>query len=396
MKIPGLQQVSALAGGGLCASLLAACVVILPRPQPAPAAQADVILATDRGMRSIVFDARGSYLSLANTATAGTQVLRTGAIVNRASVWTPLELSGCALGPARDGAPVRAPALARLDGKIYLYQPTFGSAKEHSLCQFERAMEWFAPRDEGLMVCSGLYCERLWMNELQAYRGQLFSNAGAGLNVLASADAGRSWRSLLGSVDNYVCTHSVFRIVGNRLLTGGECPLDIAFLRAYPLASDGVSLASTEPLAVTLPALENRNVQFIREAGGSVFAGVEGGLLRSSDGGLSFQYVILQPQGAPNYPSIGTPLALRNRPDVLLVGGVDKANGKPYLAVSVNGGVRWTDISASLPGYHRPGALATAQVTSLMQDQLGRIFLTLNLDQASKGRLVLLTLAGVD
>ena len=396
MKTRRLQPGPRRLAGALCAALLAGCVVVLPRPQPAPHARADVILESERGMRSIVFDARASYLALANSALAGTQVLRSGAIVNRSSVWTPITLADCALGPARDGQPVRAPALTRLDGKIYLFQPTFGSAKAHSLCQFERALEWFAPRDEGLRVCSGLYCERLWMTELQAYRGQLFSNAGAGLNVLTSVDQGRSWRALLGSVDNDVCTHSAFRIVGNRLLVGGECPLDMAFLRAYPLAPDGVSLASTEPLPVTLPPLDNRNVQFIREAGGRVFAGVEGGLLRSTDGGLSFQFVINAPLQGPNYPYIGTLLALRNRPDVLLVGGSDKANGKPYLALSRDGGKRWTDLSPSLPGYDRTGFDAVTQVTSLVQDGLGRILLTLNLDQDSKGRLVLLTLQGVD
>ncbi len=134
MKTPCLHYALHLAAGALCASLLAGCVIILPRPQPAPAAQADVVLATERGMRSIVFDARGSYLSLSNTSTARTEVLRTGAIVNRASLWTPLELAACGLGPARAGAPLRSPALARLDGKIYLYQPTFGSANQHSLC----------------------------------------------------------------------------------------------------------------------------------------------------------------------------------------------------------------------------------------------------------------------
>lgn len=396
MKTSSLQVGPRRLAGALCAWLLAGCVLVVPGPQPAPGAQADVILASERGMRSIVFDARGSYLSLSNSATAGTEVLRSGAIVNRASVWSPITLGACALGPARAGEPVRSPALTRLDGKIYLFQPTFGSAKEHSLCQFERALEWFAPRDEGLRVCSGLYCERLWMTDLQASGGQLFSNAGAGLNVLASADQGRSWRALLGSVNNYVCTHSAFRIVGQRLLTGGECPLDIAFLRAYRLAPDGVSLASTEPLAVTLPPLENRNVQFIKEAGGRVFAGVEGGLLRSTDGALSFQFVIYAPPEGPNYPYIGSLLALRNRPDVLLVGGFDKANGRPYLALSRDGGKRWTDISRGLPGYDRPGFDATAQVTSLVQDGLGRILLTLNLDQDSKGRLVLLTLQGLD
>ncbi len=386
-----------LFAGALCAVLLAGCVVVLPqRPRPAPSAHADVILATERGMRSIVFDAHHGYLSLANTPAAGSLVLRTGPVLNRASAWTPVDLEACALGPARDGEPLRAPALARLEGKIYLFQPTFGSAKEHALCQYERAMEWFAPRDAGLRVCTGLHCERLWMSELQAYRGQLFSNAGAGLNVLASADQGRSWRALLGSVENYVCTHSAFRIVGERLLTGGECPLDAAFLRAYALAPDGVSLASSAPLPVALPALDNRNVQFIRQVGERVFVGVEGGLLRSVDGGRSFGFVIHHRLEGPHYPYVSTLLALRNRPDVLLAAGFDKATGKPYLALSRDGGARWTNVSASLPGFERAPFEGPAQVTSLIQDPLGRILLTLNLDPEARGHLVLLTLGGVD
>ena len=381
----------------LCAALLTSCVLSLPQhPRPEPSARADVLLATERGMRSIVFDASHGYLSLSNTSSAGTLVLRTGSVVNSASVWRPVDLQECALGPARGADALRSPALARLEGKIYLIQPIFSNAKEHSLCQLERAMEWFAPRDQALRVCTGLYCERLWMSEVQATRGVLLSNAGGGSNVLASMDDGRNWRALLGSVENAACTHGAFRIVGNRLLTGGACPLDSAFLRSYALAPDGVSLASTEPLPLVLPALENRHVQFIREAGGSVFAGVAGGMLRSTDGARSFQYVIRQPQGAPHYPIIGSLLALRNRPAVLLAAGFDQASGKPYLALSRNGGGRWSDLSTSLRGYQRPGFEGVTQVTSLVQDPLGRILLTLNLDQDARGRLVLLTLAGVD
>ena len=285
--------------GALCALLLAGCVVYFPpRPRAEPSAHADVLLATERGMRSLVFDAHHGYLSLSNTASAPSLVLRTGAVVNRASAWLPLALEQCALGPARGGEPLRAPALARLDGKIYLFQPTFGSAKEHSLCQFERAMEWFAPRDQGLRVCTGLYCERLWMTDLQAARGQLLANAGGGVNVLASADEGQHWRALLGSVESDACTHAPFRIAGQRLLTGGACPPGSALLRAYALASDGVSLASDQPLPLVLPAHENGSVQFLGEAGGRVFAALEGALLRSTDGARSFQFVIRQlPRG---------------------------------------------------------------------------------------------------
>jgi hypothetical protein len=214
--------------------------------------------------------------------------------------------------------------------------------------------------------------------------------------VLASADDGRNWRALLGRVENGACTHSAFRSIGQRLLVGGKCPLDIGFLRAYELAADGVSLASSEPLPLALPALDNRNVQFIRSVGAAVFAGVEGGLLRSTDSARSFAFVIQHPVEGPNYPYITGLLSLRGRPSVLLAAGFDKASGKAYLAISRDAGERWTDVSASLPSSDRAPLEGAAQVTSLIQDPLGRILLTLNLNQDSQGRLVLLTLGGVD
>lgn len=97
--------------GALCASLLAACIVYGPqRERAAPSAHAEVLLATERGMRNIVFDARHGYLSLSNTACAGTLVLCTGQVVNRASSWIALDLEQCALGPARNGEALRSRA----------------------------------------------------------------------------------------------------------------------------------------------------------------------------------------------------------------------------------------------------------------------------------------------
>jgi hypothetical protein len=81
-----MKHDSSRCAAALCAWLLAGCVLIVPqRPRPAPSAHADVVLATERGMRSIVFDARNAYLSLSNTATGGTLVLRSGQVVNRSS-----------------------------------------------------------------------------------------------------------------------------------------------------------------------------------------------------------------------------------------------------------------------------------------------------------------------
>jgi hypothetical protein len=232
------------------------------------------------------------------------------------------------------------------------------------------------------------------MTDLQAYRGQWLANAGGGANVLASADGGRSWRALLGDAARAPCAHGAFALAGARLLAGGDCG-EGAFLRAYALAPDGVALASQAPLALQLPPLEGRRVRFIGQAGGQVFAALDGALLRSADGARSFHYVLRAAPDGASFPVIARVLALRHRPQVLLAGGADRATGQAYLAVSRDGGRAWTDISASLPAAG-PGAAGPARLTSLLQDRLGRIVLTLNLAPAAQGRLVLLTLTGLD
>jgi len=224
---------------------------------------------------------------------------------------------------------------------------------------------------------------------------RLYTNAGGGQNVLASNDGGAHWRVLTGFFDQDICTHPAFEIVGDRLLVGGECPLDFAFLRAYQLAADGVSLASRDALPVALPELENRNVQFIQATGAQrVFAGVEGGLLRSEDGGKSFKFVIRHPlSGGGNYPYIRHLLALAGKPDTLVAGGFDKATQKPYLAWSKDGGTTWTDLSALLPGYVRnldDGSVAA--VTAIAEDPQGRVLVAVDEKEGAQGRLVLVTL----
>lgn len=147
-----------------------------------------------------------------------------------------------------------------------------------------------------------------------------------------------------------------------------------------------------------MPELDNRNVQFITSvANGNnplrVFIGVEGGLLRSDDGGQAFKFVIKKVQADNSYPYITAFLSLANQPNRVVVAGFDKATGKPYLAWSDNAGDSWTDISSLLPGYQRAAnSEATAQVTGLAEDAQGRILLTVNEDLGSNGRLMLLTL----
>jgi hypothetical protein len=368
---------------------------------PPQATRVDMLSSSQQGMQSIASSGGSAFVSLANTSAAGSAVLKTALPVQAASTWSPVPLGRCALGPHDETIPQRAPSLKQLGDTLWLFQPWFegpsNHADEHALCEMSAQGTGFTPRDEALYACNPYYCTMLWMSDLKLVGNRLFSNAGAGLNLFVSDDKAASWRVLLGEFDSMICTHQAFHIVGDRLLVGGECPLDVAFIRAYQLTADGSRLASKEPLPVTLPVLENRNVQFIESAPGTnrVFAGIEGGLLRSDDGARSFKPVIHHSvDDVKSYPYIRAFLAPSKNPGVIVVGGFDKASAKPYLAWSADNGDHWTDLSSMLPGFNRnTGDFGKGgQVTALMEDPQGRLLLTVNEEPDAKGHLMLLTL----
>lgn len=384
----------------IASALLAGCGAGEPGLIADPMTRIDVLASHARGMENIAFHKGSAYIGMSNAATEGTAVVRTTLPVSVASQWSNVGLGSCGIGKFNASAPQRAPALRPLGDTLWMFQPWYDdsiAAKEHALCALNQAGTSFVPQDQSLRACYDKVCYTLWMDELKMVGTRLYSNAGAGNNLFVSDDKSASWRVLLGQFDAMTCYHQSFHIVGTRLLVGGECPLDMAFIRAYQLSADGARLESQKELPVTVPELENRNIQFIDSVAGTqrVFVGVEGGLLRSDDGGRSFKFVIRHPlEGGANYPYVKEFLSLKNRPEVLVVGGFDKATARPYLAWSANGGDKWTDISAMLPGFSRvAGASSLAgQVTSLVEDPQGRILLTLNEDETAKGKLIQLTL----
>lgn len=388
--------------GALTLALVAGCggSFIAPLPPAEVVSRVDLMAQSERGMESIAFDDKNNgYLSLSNSATLATSVLRTTGAVAASSQWTPVGMGGCAMKPiSDDGFGGRSARLKQADGKLYLFQPAYHK-DEAVLCELAPSAASFAANDRALQSCftSGgtQYCDKLNMSDLQAVNGRLYSNAGGAPNLLVSDDRGASWRALLGAVNAQACYNQSFHIIGSRLLVGGECPLDMAYVSSYQLTKDGGALASPAPVPVQLPELENRNIHLITSVPGTqrVFIGVEGGLLRSEDGGQSFKFVIHHAlANTQSYPYVTRVLSPANKPNVIVAAGFDKHTGKAYLAWSPNGGTTWTDLSKLLPGAERTNNLLTSQVTSLVEDGQGRLLLTVNEDLEQKGKLLKLTL----
>ncbi|MDY0960955.1 hypothetical protein [Massilia sp. CFBP9026] len=392
-----------------CALLLAGCggsdddddakppVVV----QPPPAATTITSLtSTARGMESVAYHGGSAYLSLSNSKTEGSAVLKATLPVTNTSSWTPVPLGACAMGKQGDFI-VRAPKLKMVGDDMWLMQPWADlpeSKNESSTCTLMASSNSFVPRDQDLRVCTGGFCETLSMQDVKLHGKRLYSNPGAGVNLFTSNNGGNTWTVMRGQKASMVCTPTKFHVLGDRVLVGGECPLDMAFVEAYQLNADGSALASEAKLALNLPALENRNVQFIESVADTkrVFIGVEGGLLRSEDNGVSFKFVIQQPlSGSKNYPYITSFLPLKGKPDTMIIGGFDKATQMAYLAWSKDGGATWTDISNLTPNHGKtPPAGATVMIKSITEDPQGRILVTMNELGEGQGKLLLLNLGG--
>ena len=359
----------------------------------------ELLSSTTRAMDTIVFRGDSAYLSLANSATEGSAVLRTALPLTAASGWRPMDPGTCAMAPIGDFIG-RSPKIKLVGQDVWLMQPwadTPETSNEHSTCSLGPAAISFTPRDQDLRTCNDYFCETLSMQDLKLAGNRLYSNAGGGNNLLTSIDNGTTWQVIRGSKDSQMCYATKFHVLGDRVLVGGECPLDMAFVEAYRLTTDGGALASQDKLPLTLPELENRNVQFIESVPGTgmVYVGVEGGLLRSADNGRSFRFVLHEPLASTqSYPYIGAFLPLRDNPGTLVIGGFDKLHGRPYLAWSDDNGYSWKDISALVPGYGKKtdDEFSTPSVSALSQDPQGRIIVVTNERADGQGRLMLLTL----
>lgn len=232
------------------------------------------------------------------------------------------------------------------DGALYLlktgHEIQADAAVDHSLLRSVDHGATFQPVDAGLESCYGGYCRFMTPTELHFRDGAMITNAGG--NVLASRDEGESWTPLAGALTPQACYDPTLAVVGDRLIIGGECPLDSAYLRAGVLQADSLGWNET-PSAVITPYLENRNVQFVRRTGATstLIAGIEGGILRSSDEGRSFDFALHHPIRSSSYVYFTTLLAPAAGDRPLVIGGFDKGIGTASLMTSRDDGRSWQD-----------------------------------------------------
>ena len=261
-------------------------------------------------------------------------------------------------------------AVAVHEGALYVAKGEgneASSSAEHTLVRSTDRGATFTSIDAALLDCALQPCGYLVPTRIGFGPDQIYVNAGG--NLLASDDDGASWHLLYGLDFQGKPTAQLcpvkFERIGNAMLLGGECPLDVGWISRGTLDANLVEW-SERPRSVTAPELENRNVQFIRNLGGGiVYAGIEGALLKSTDNGQSFRFVIHYGLEAEDrYPYIGHLVVSSRDPNLMIAGGFDKKNDVGYLACSSDAGETWQDVS---PMVGKP------YVSLLVEDADGRL-----------------------
>ena len=100
----------------------------------------DLLSSTARAMDTVVFLGDSAYLSLANSATEGSAVLRTALPLTAASTWRPVDLGACAMAPVGDFIR-RSPKIKLVGQDVWLMQPwadTPATSDEHSTCSLSQ------------------------------------------------------------------------------------------------------------------------------------------------------------------------------------------------------------------------------------------------------------------
>jgi hypothetical protein len=211
----------------------------------------------------------------------------------------------------------------------------------------------FSSLDEGLRYSAGGKQGFLVPTEMNKVADKIYLNAGGGMNTQVSSDNGRTWKALTGELVPQKCYHNSFDVRGKTFILGGECPLNVAWIRRGVLDEQLTSF-SESPQMDAIAGMSNRNVQFIRssrnhETRRNLFAGVEGGLLKSSDDGRSWRWVIRYPGDGKRYPYIQS-IVFHKGTDNITVSGFDKDTKRAYVAHSVDSGETFTDLSRYIGG----------------------------------------------
>ena len=158
------------------------------------------------------------------------------------------------------------------------------------------------------------------------------------------------------------------------MVVGGDS-LDDGYLRTGTLNADMLTW-DQPPANVAAPDLQGRPTLVVKTKPNSSdeYAAVVGGLLKSTDGGQNFRYVVSYSMYGSLCPFIKDIMFPSHAPNVVVIAGRDPEH--PFLAYSKDNGETWLDISAkvrSMVSDTGTGS-STSSIDFLSEDTNGQIF----------------------
>lgn len=196
-----------------------------------------------------------------------------------------------------------------------------------------------------------------WM---QRRNGLLYCNAGGGANVLISADNGETWQ-LFNGLEAITVGSMGSRLITDEYLFTGSALLNDARIQRWPISEDGSTVTGEGEVVIDLEAADV--MSFAEDSRTrSLFAGAQGGILRSDDRGETFEHVFwpgdfaldeLLPWGSSMYPSFEHIWICPDYSGRILAGGFDHVERDVLLLYSDGDGTTesWINLSQELKPY---------------------------------------------
>jgi hypothetical protein len=243
--------------------------------------------------------------------------------------------------------------------KLFILQEPALNAEglaEHVLLVSYDQGDTFEPRDEGLRYCYTYngqeVCNYFSSSQIFIKNGIIFLNS-IGSDILISHDEGKTFKSIENSpIDKSYCYDNAFSIIGNKVLVGGECPLDFAYLKKGAIDQNFLDWQNSQDPIDSLTDIEmsNRNIHFIKKLGRYVFAGAEGAIFRSTNNGDSYRATLLYPKPGSldtvKYPYVKQ--ITKQQSGNILASGTDKVTELPFLARSMDNGLTWVNVTKEI------------------------------------------------
>lgn len=218
-------------------------------------------------------------------------------------------------------------------------------------------------------------CDPVSVGNIKVDGGRIYLAAGSAPNLFYTDDLGETWAVMNGKfpITSTSCYEASFLRTETHLIQGGECPLDVAFVKVYKFTDANRTKIDPIPVAtIGHDFMGNRAAWHMLQnpVTKQVFAGVEGGLIELAGESYSPIFRIEHAMDEDLYPYYEGLSYVKSNPEKMLAWGNGQERGGTLMA-STDSGRTWKDITASVIG----GDIRALDIKDVFYDEENKRFL---------------------